>query len=75
MKSLTMLLFRLFKAARQALWLALLLPLAPVLLVLLHFMYDGAGATFDRIANETKERCPVSRALKAVEITLNATLA
>ena len=32
-------------------------------------------ATFERIANETKVGCPVSRALKAVEITLNATLA
>lgn len=32
-------------------------------------------ATFDRIAAETKERCPVSKALKAVEITLNAVLA
>jgi osmotically inducible protein OsmC len=32
-------------------------------------------ATFDRIAAETKEGCPVSRALKAVEIQLQATLA
>ena len=31
-------------------------------------------ATFDRIANATKEGCPVSKALKAVEITLNAKL-
>lgn len=32
-------------------------------------------ATFDRIANETKEGCPVSKALKAVEIQLTAKLA
>ena len=31
-------------------------------------------ATFERIANETKEGCPVSRALKAVDIQLQATL-
>jgi osmotically inducible protein OsmC len=31
-------------------------------------------ATFQRIATETKSNCPVSRALKAVEITLNAKL-
>ena len=31
-------------------------------------------ATFERIAGETKETCPVSRALKAVEITLQARL-
>lgn len=29
---------------------------------------------FDKIANETKERCPVSRALKAVDIQLQAQL-
>jgi len=33
------------------------------------------NATFQRIANETKEGCPVSRALKAVSITLKAELA
>jgi osmotically inducible protein OsmC len=33
-----------------------------------------ADADFQRIATETKETCPVSRALKAVEITLNAVL-
>jgi osmotically inducible protein OsmC len=32
------------------------------------------NATFQRIANETKEGCPVSRALKAVEISLTAEL-
>jgi len=32
-------------------------------------------ATFQRIATQTKETCPVSRALKAVDIQLNATLA
>jgi osmotically inducible protein OsmC len=32
-------------------------------------------ATFDRMAAETKEGCPVSRALKAVDIQLTATLA
>ena len=32
-------------------------------------------ATFERIAAETKEGCPVSRALKAVEIQLQANLA
>ena len=31
-------------------------------------------ATFDRIAQGTKENCPISRALKAVEITLQAEL-
>jgi osmotically inducible protein OsmC len=31
-------------------------------------------ATFDRIARETKEGCPVSKALKAVPIELQATL-
>lgn len=31
-------------------------------------------ATFQRIATQTKETCPVSRALKAVDIQLNATL-
>src|SRR4051812_35999662 len=31
--------------------------------------------SFQRIAKETKETCPVSRALKAVDIQLNATLA
>lgn len=31
-------------------------------------------ATFDRIARETKEGCPVSKALKAVEIQLQAKL-
>ncbi len=33
-----------------------------------------ADADFQRIAKETKETCPVSRALKAIEITLNAVL-
>lgn len=33
------------------------------------------NATFQKIASGTKEGCPVSRALKAVEITLTATLA
>ena len=33
------------------------------------------NATFQRIANETKEGCPVSRALKAVPIQLKAALA
>lgn len=32
-------------------------------------------ATFDRIVEETKNGCPVSRALKAVPITVQATLA
>lgn len=32
-------------------------------------------ATFDRIARETKDGCPVSRALKAVDIQLQAALA
>lgn len=32
------------------------------------------NATFQRIANESKEGCPVSRALKAVEIQLQAEL-
>lgn len=32
------------------------------------------NATFQRLAMETKEACPVSRALKAVEITLKAEL-
>jgi osmotically inducible protein OsmC len=32
-------------------------------------------ATFQRIAAQTKETCPVSRALKAVDIQLTATLA
>ena len=32
-------------------------------------------ATFQKIANGTKDGCPVSRALKAVKITLDATLA
>jgi osmotically inducible protein OsmC len=32
-------------------------------------------ATFQRIAKDTKDNCPVSKALKAVEITLNAALA
>lgn len=32
------------------------------------------NATFQRIASETKEGCPVSRALKAVEIQLQAEL-
>ena len=31
-------------------------------------------ATFQRIARETKEGCPVSKALKAIDIQLNATL-
>ena len=31
-------------------------------------------ATFDRIVQETKERCPVSKALKAVPITVQASL-
>jgi lipoyl-dependent peroxiredoxin len=31
-------------------------------------------ATFQRIATQTKETCPVSRALKAVDIQVNATL-
>jgi osmotically inducible protein OsmC len=31
-------------------------------------------ATFERIARETKEGCPVSRALKAVDIQLQASL-
>lgn len=31
-------------------------------------------ATFDRIVEETKDGCPVSRALKAVPITVQATL-
>jgi osmotically inducible protein OsmC len=33
------------------------------------------NATFQRIANETKEGCPVSRALKGVEIQVTAALA
>lgn len=33
------------------------------------------AATFDRIARETKEGCPVSRALKGVDIQLHASLA
>lgn len=32
------------------------------------------AAAFQRIADETKQTCPVSRALSAVEITLNARL-
>mgnify|MGYP005797140683 CR=1 FL=1 len=32
-------------------------------------------ADFQRLANEAKETCPVSKALQGVEITLNATLA
>jgi osmotically inducible protein OsmC len=32
-------------------------------------------ATFDRLARETKDGCPVSKALKAVPIELQATLA
>jgi osmotically inducible protein OsmC len=32
------------------------------------------NATFERIAHEAKEGCPVSRALKAVDIQLQATL-
>jgi len=35
---------------------------------------DLDDATFQKIADETKDTCPVSKALSAVEITLTAQL-
>jgi osmotically inducible protein OsmC len=32
------------------------------------------AATFQKVATEAKENCPVSKALKAIEITLSASL-
>ena len=38
------------------------------------YVYVETETTFDKIAEGTRTGCPVSRALKAVKITLDATL-